>query len=267
MVRLAANISMLFLDYAFLDRITRAAEAGFAGVECHYPYEIPAGTVRQAAERAGIRFIGLNSPARRRGADDLGFAAMPGHEAEADARFDEALAYAIEVGARNINVMTGAIAPESAPARQALIRHLKYAGSRAAEQDVTVMIEPLNRRDGRGYFVAGADQACDIIQAVGLPNVRLLFDIYHMQIIEGDVITRLKSLTPHIGHVQIAGVPERHEPDTGELNCRAILQVLDEIGFAGWVGAEYRPRGRTEDGLAWLQPWIGRQPASIVGSE
>lgn len=264
MLRIAANISMLFLDYAFLDRIERAAEAGFAGVECHYPYEIPAGIVRKAAERAGLRFIGLNSPARRLGSDDLGFAALPGHEAEADARFDEALAYALEAGARNINVMTGAIAPESAEARQALIRHLKYAGACAAAHDVTVMIEPLNRRDGHGYFVAGTDQARDIIQAVGLANVRLLFDIYHVGIIEGDVVARLKSVLPYIGHVQVAGVPERHEPDTGELDYREVLRTLDDRGFAGWIGAEYRPKGRTEDGLAWLQPW--RQPASILGS-
>ncbi len=257
MLQFSANISMLFLEYPFLDRIARAADADFAGIECHYPYEFPAGTIRQAAERAGVRFIGLNSPARRLGPDDLGLAVVPGQEAAADARFDEALAYAIEVGARTINVMAGAMAPESKPARQALIRHLKYAGQRAAGHGVTVTVEPLNRRDGHGYFVASTGQALDIIQAAGLPNVRILFDLYHVQIIEGDILTRLKSLLPYIGHVQIAGVPDRHEPDSGELNINAILPSLDEMGYAGWVGAEYRPRNRTEEGLAWLQPWLG----------
>ena len=259
MVQLSANISMLFLEYPFLDRIARAADAGFAGVECHYPYEFPAGIVRSAVERAGIRFIGLNSPARRLGPDDLGLAVLPGQEAAADARFDEALAYAIEVGARNVNVMAGAMAPESAPARQALVRHLKYAGARAAEHGVTVMVEPLNRRDGHGYFLASTGQAYDIIQAVDLPNVRILFDLYHVQIIEGDILNRLKSLLPHIGHIQIAGVPDRHEPDIGELNIDTILRSLDEMGYAAWVGAEYRPRSRTEEGLAWLRPWLGQR--------
>jgi 2-dehydrotetronate isomerase len=259
MVQLSANISMLFGEYPFLDRIARAADAGFAAVECHYPYEFPASVARGAAERAGVRFIGMNSPARRLGPDDLGLAALPGQEAAADARFEEALAYAIEAGAGNINVMAGAMAPDSAPGREALIGHLKHAGARAAEHGVTVMIEPLNRRDGHGYFVASTGQALDIIQAAGLPNVRLLFDVYHVQVTEGDILTRLKRLLPQIGHVQIAGVPDRHEPDTGELKIEAILRALDEMGYAGWVGAEYRPRGRTEEGLAWLQPWLAGQ--------
>lgn len=251
-VRFAASISMLFTERPFLDRPAAAAAAGFGAVECHYPYDTPPADLRGAIERAKLRLLGINTAVRRLGPDDSGIGAFPDRQEDADARFDEALAYALAAGASAIHVKPGQGDPADAAARSAFVGHLARSAAKAVRHGITVLIEPLNGRDNPGYFLRGIEQAAGIARDVGHPAVRLMFDVYHVQILEGDVIRRFERLRPVVGHVQIAGVPDRAEPDTGEIAYERLVPRLAALGYDGWIAAEYRPRGRTEDGLGWL---------------
>jgi hydroxypyruvate isomerase len=251
-VQFAASISMLFTERPFLDRPAAAAAAGFAAVECHYPYDTPPGDLRRAVERAGLRLLGINTAVRRLGPDDSGIGAFPDLQAEADARFDEAIAYALSAGASAIHVKPGQGDPTDDAARSAFVGHLARSAAKAARHGIMLLIEPLNSRDNPGYFLRGIEQAAGIARDVGHPAVLLMFDVYHVQILEGDVIRRFERLRPLVGHVQIAGVPDRTEPDTGEIAYERLIPRLAALGYDGWIAAEYRPRARTEDGLGWL---------------
>jgi hydroxypyruvate isomerase len=181
---------------------------------------------------------------------DFGLAALPGREAEARTAIDEAIAYAAAIGAGAVHVMAGK--PESGgKARRTYLDALAYAAGRAEAAGQIVLIEPLNPRDAPGYFLKTSAQAAEIIAEVGRENIKLLFDCYHLQIVEGDLTRRLERLLPIIGHVQIAAVPSRAEPDEGEINYPGVFQALDTLGWSGWTACEYKPRGRTEDGLSW----------------
>jgi hydroxypyruvate isomerase len=254
MTRLAANLQLLFADRPFIERFAAAAAAGFEAVEVQFPYEVPAEALRAELDRLGLVMLGLNTATGQPG--EFGLAAVPGREAEFAGLFDQALHYAKVMGATAIHCMAGvAPAAQRAEAQDTFVRNLTMAAEKAAEAGLTILIEPLNLRDRPGYFLSNTDHAAEIIAAVKRPNVKMMFDCYHIQIMQGDLIKRLEKHLPDIGHVQVAAVPSRAEPDEGELNFPAILAALDAMGYAGWVGAEYNPRGRTEDGLGWAKPY------------
>lgn len=252
MMRFAANISMLFTDVPFLERPAAAARAGFPAVECQYPYAFAAEAFRDAVADAGIRLLGINTDVRRRGPDDTGIGAIAGLEQEAQALFLEALDYARHAGGSAIHVKPGQGDPQDRTARALFVRHLRWASDQALESGIMLLIEPLNPYDNPGYFLGSSDQAADILHEVDRPNVRMMFDVYHVQIVEGDLMRRFTRHLPVIGHVQIAAVPDRGEPDDGEVAFGPLLRHIRNSGYAGWIGAEYRPRGTTAEGLGWL---------------
>lgn len=247
----AANLSLLFTERPLIERFGAAAAAGFRAVEVQEPFEVPASAVRAELDRHGLTMLGLNTA---RGAPgELGVAAVPGREADFAERFRQALDYAIAIGARAIHCLAGVVPPEKRPAADAtFVANLMRAADQAAENNITLLIEPLNTRDRPDYFLHRVEHAADVIARVNRTNVKVQFDCYHVQIMQGDLIRRIERHLPLIGHIQIAAVPSRAEPDEGEVNYPGVCAALDGMGYAGWVAAEYQPRGRTEDGLAWL---------------
>jgi hydroxypyruvate isomerase len=256
MFTLSANISMLFPQLPFLQRIGAAAQAGFRAVECHFPYAIPARDVAAELARHGVVMNGINTPPGDPSKGEFGVAAVPGQEARFRAEFAQALDCAQALGARMIHVMSGVTGGLTPAARETFLANLTHASAQAAACNICLLIEPLNNVDRPGYFVARSDDVASLLEELGAPCVKMLFDIYHIQIMEGDLLRRLARHWPHIGHVQLAGVPERHEPDLGEINVGAILTALEERGYEGFVGAEYNPRGDTVAGLTWAKPWL-----------
>lgn len=252
MPRFSANLGFLWPELALLDRIDAAARAGFRAIELHWPYDVPAQELREAAARHRLSVLALNTPVGRE-PGDFGLAAVPGREAEFRKGFEQARIYALQAGIPAIHVMAGVVAPGSAEAaRAAILDNLAFA-ARAAEQDgLMLLLEPINRKDRPGYFYDRIDEATDLIGAIGSPALRIMFDCYHVGITEGDVIARLETALPLVGHIQIAAVPGRAEPDEGTLDYRAVFAAIDRLGYQGWVGAEYKPRGKTEDGLGWM---------------
>jgi hydroxypyruvate isomerase len=250
MLRLAANISFLFKELPFLDRFAAAAEAGFKLVECHWPYDNPIEALRDRLERAGQLLVMVNTAPGNLEAGDFGLGAMPGREADFQAAFDQALHYVSALGATRIHCMAGKV-PVTATAHRTFVDNLRIGADKAQGKGVTLVIEPINTRSAPGYFLSKSQQAIDIIAEVERPNVKLLFDVFHLQIMEGDIITRLEKLLPSIGHIQIAAVPSRAEPDEGEINYRAVFDALERIEYDGVVGCEYLPRAGTKEGLAW----------------
>ena len=257
MPRLAANLSMMFTEQDFPDRFQAAADAGFDAVEFLFPYDYPAEDVAEWCRAAGVEQVLFNLSPGNWAAGERGLAALPGRKTEFRQSVRTALDYAAAIGTSRLHMMAG-IADPSDPAHQACYREqLAFAADAAARQGVTIMIEPINGRDMPGYFLDDFDRAAGLIEDLGRPNVRLQFDIYHRQILHGDVLTGLKSLMPLIGHIQIASVPARNEPGSGELDDFRILKALDELGYEGFVGCEYRPAAGTLDGLGWLRAMRG----------
>jgi hydroxypyruvate isomerase len=247
-MRFSANLGFLWADLPLPDAIRAAHAAGFDAVECHWPYETPAEEVAAALKDTGLEMLGLNTLRGRPG--ENGLSALPGREAEARAEIDRALDYAAAIGCRAVHVMAGfAQGPEADASFRA---NLDHACAQAAGQGITILIEPLNHHDAPGYFLQHADQAARIIGDMGHANLRLMFDCYHLQIMDGDLTRRLRALVPLIGHVQIAAVPDRGAPDHGELDYRHVMSVLAEIGWERPVGAEYKPSGPTEQSLGWM---------------
>jgi 2-dehydrotetronate isomerase len=254
MPRLAANLSWLFTEHPFMERFGAAAAAGFRAVELLSPYDHPAAAVRAEMARHGLTQLGINTPGGREG--ESGLAALPGREREWRDSFTRALDYAVALGASSVHCLAGRVPPEQRPAAQTVfVANLARAAEEAAKSGITLLIEPLNPRDRPDYFLTRVEQAADIVGKVGAPHLRIQFDVYHVQIVCGDLIRRIEAHLPLIGHVQIASVPERHEPDEGEVNYPEILAALDRLGYAGFVGCEYRPRAGTEQGLAWARPY------------
>ena len=249
---LSANISMLFPDLPFLERIGAAAAAGFRAVECQFPYAVEARDVAAALQAHGLVMNGINTPP----GETFGSAAMAGEEARFRDDLERALTYAQVIGARMIHCMSGMTGGMSASARETFLRNMAHASERAAACDITLLIEPLNAVDRPGYFVSRSDDVVALLDELKAPNVKLLFDIYHIQIMEGDLLRRMERHWPHIGHVQIASVPHRQEPDQGEINLPIILQTLETRGYKGFVGAEYNPRNDTLSGLNWARAWL-----------
>ena len=252
MPRFAANLAYLFVERPFMERFGAAAAAGFKAVELQMPYDQAPTEVRAELVRHGLTQLGLNTQPRPNGGES-GLGAMPGREREFAEVFQKALDYVAAIGGSAIHTMAaGVVAPELRPAAERVfIANYTHAADLAAAKNVTILIEPLNPRDRPDYFLGRVEQAADLIDKIGRPNVRIQFDFYHVQIICGDLLTRLTKFMPYIGHVQIAAVPSRGEPDEGEVNFPAVFDALDRLAYAGWVGCEYKPRGRTEDGLGW----------------
>jgi hydroxypyruvate isomerase len=256
MPRFAANLAYLFTEYPALHRFGAAAAAGFRAVELQFPYDHAPSAVKAELDRHGLTMLGLNTAPGRADAGEFGLAAVPGREREFAELLRQALDYAVAIGARQIHCLAGKVPPEQRPAAErTFIGNLARAAEAAAERGITLLIEPINPRDRPDYYLNRAEHAADIIAKVDRPNVRMQFDFYHVQIVGGDLIRRFEAMLPVVGHVQVAAVPSRHEPDEGEVNYPEIFATLDRLGYAGFVGAEYRPRGRTEDGLGWARPF------------
>ncbi|MBL8711200.1 MAG: TIM barrel protein [Rhodospirillaceae bacterium] len=252
MPRLAANISMMFTEWDFLERFEQARLAGFQAVECLFPYDHSAEQLAAALQGTRLAPALFNLFPGDWAGGDRGLAALPDRAEEFRQSVDQALHYASATGCGRLHVMSGLAASTDPEARATYVRALRLAADRAAHADIDILIEPINSRDMPGYFLNSFDLAVDIIAEVSRPNLRLQFDIYHRQIIRGDVLTGLRELLPLIGHVQIAAVPARHEPGTGELDDLRILRSLDELGYGGFVGCEYRPAAGTLAGLGWM---------------
>ena len=255
MPRFAANLTMMFNEWPFLDRFAAAAQAGFTDVEFLFPYDHTADVVGETLRSAGLTPVLFNLPPGDSAAGERGMAAIPGREAELDAALERALPYAEATGVKTLHLMAG-IADPSDPASHATYRAaVTRVAERLAALGITLVLEPINGRDMPGYFLNSIDRAAALISELALPNLKLQFDLYHCQIIHGDVTTRLRRFMPMVGHVQVASVPSRNEPDGEELAYPFLYGELDRLGYAGSVGCEYRPRGKTLDGLGWLAPY------------
>lgn len=252
MLRFAANLTMLFTERPLEERFRAAAGAGFDGVEVLFPYELPAERLAALVSEAGLPLALINAPPGDWAAGERGLAAVPGREAEFRASVETALDYAKAAGVPRVHVMSGIAPPGDAAAEAAWRGAMGRAADTLGAAGIELLVEPLNGRDMPGYFLDDFDRAAELIAALGRPNVRLQFDIYHRQILHGDVIAGLRRYRDLIGHVQIASVPGRAEPGTGELDDFRVLGELGALGYAGWVGCEYRPARRTEEGLGWL---------------
>ncbi|MGD0473275.1 MAG: 2-oxo-tetronate isomerase [Candidatus Velthaea sp.] len=258
MPKLAANLSLMFTEEPFLDRFAAAAAAGFAAVEFLFPYDDEPHVVAARLRSAGLEMALFNLPPGDWTAGERGLAALPGREAEFAAGVERALAYAQALGCPTVHAMAGHAAGDDARAIAAYVANIRFAADAFAAAGRRVVIEPINRRDMPGYFLHTTAQAAALIARIDRPNVALQLDLYHAQISEGDLEHRIRALSPLIGHVQIAGNPARHEPDVGEVNYAYLLEVLDHVGYTGWVGCEYRPAGETVAGLGWAQPYLQR---------
>ncbi|MEX2614759.1 MAG: 2-oxo-tetronate isomerase [Alphaproteobacteria bacterium] len=257
MPNLAANISMMFTEVPFMDRFAAAAAAGFRAVEYLFPYDHPAEDIAAALKESGLVNALFNLPPGDWTRGDRGLAALPGREADFDGLIEQALDYARIIGCDRLHVMAG-IPPEDADRAECdavYIRNIRHAAARLAPHGITALIEPINQRDIPGFHLNRQDQALAVLAAIGAENAKVQMDLYHCQIVEGDVAMKIRANFGHVGHFQIAGVPERHEPDIGEVNYPYLFDVIDELGYTGWIGCEYRPRGETRAGLGWAAPY------------
>ena len=258
MPRFAANLTLMFTEWPFLDRFAAAADAGFAAVEFLFPYDHDPQAIAHRLGSNRLAHALFNMPPGDLDRGERGLAALPERFAEVAAGVDTALRYAEATGARHIHLMAGIADPRDPAAEAAYRRSVAHAAERLAERGLTLMIEPISRRSMPGYFLDDFDRAAALIGDLGLPNLRLQFDIFHRQILHGDVAVALRQMMPIIGHVQIASVPSRNEPDGEELNFTYLFAQLDRLGYAGFVGCEYNPRGPTREGLAWFERYRRR---------
>ena len=260
MPRFAANLSMLYPQHEFLDRFAAAAADGFEAVEFLFPYDYSANELKQRLSDNGLVQALFNVPPGDWAAGERGIATLPGREDEFRSGFDRALEYAAVLGNTRVHVMAGLLAAESDRARHhgVYLQNLAYAADQAGNAGITVLLEPINTRDMPGFFLNRQDQAQAICKEVGATNLKVQFDCYHCQIVEGDLATTLRRDFDCIGHIQIAGVPDRHEPDQGEVNYPYLFELMDHLGYDGWVGCEYRPKADTSMGLQWLRDWKAR---------
>lgn len=253
MPRFAANLTLMFTELPFLDRFAAAAAAGFEAVEFLFPYDHPADEIGERLRRYGLTQALFNLWPGDWANGERGFAARPDKFAELQQSLHRALPYAQATGAKRVHLLAGLADRRDLAAVAAYRKSLAVAAHFFAPHGIDVLVEPLNRRDQPGYFLDDFDFARDLIGELQIANLKLQFDVYHCQILHGDVTTRLRELLPIIGHIQIASVPSRHEPDGEELNYPFLFDELDRLGYAGFVGCEYRPRGETVAGLGWFR--------------
>lgn len=249
---------MLFLEREPLDRVQAARDVGFPGVEIQFPYDVPAAKWAAAKEKAGVEFAVINLPAGDLMAGGAGLAAMPGREAEFRDGVALAKDYAAALRPRNVNVLAGSPPDELGRDRclGVLADNIAFAAAEMAEVGARVTVEAINTRDRPGFLLTTSSESIAIIDRAGHPNLAIEHDLYHMQIMEGDLIPTLERVIGRVGHIQFADTPGRHEPGTGEIDFPSVFAAIDRLGYDGWVGAEYVPSGRTDDGLGWLQPYL-----------
>jgi hydroxypyruvate isomerase len=250
-MKFSANLGFLWTELSLPDAIRAAKAAGFDAVECHWPYDTPVADISEALEETGLRMLGLNTRRGDVAKGENGLAALSDRTFDARAAIDEAISYAAGIGCKSVHVMAGFASGPSA--HDTFVENLNYACERAAAHNITILIEPLNRYDAPGYFLATTGQAIDLISAVGAGNLKLMFDCYHVQLMEGDLTHKLSDLLPYIGHIQFASVPDRGPPDHGEVNYDHIFDVIGSLGYDAPLGAEYKTQRPTGDTLAWLK--------------
>jgi hydroxypyruvate isomerase len=257
MPRFAANLSFLFTERPFLERFAAARAAGFAAVEFHFPYEHDRAALAEVVLTSAQEVVLFNLPAGNWAAGERGIACHPRRIAEFQDGVGLAIEYARLLDCGRLNCLAGIAPVDITPqqARDTLIENLRFAAAVTARAGIELVLEPLNTRDTPGFFPATSRDALDVIASVGSDNLRLQYDIYHAQVMEGDLARTLQEHLPQIGHIQLADNPGRHEPGSGEINFPFLLEHLDRIGYDGWVGCEYKPGGRTEDSFGWLKPW------------
>jgi hydroxypyruvate isomerase len=248
MPKYSANLGFLWPELSLLERIDAAADAGFRAIELHWPFDIAASDIRAACLRRDLQLLGINTPPGDRSKGEFGLAALPGRGGDFAEAFLMTAGYARAAGASAIHIMTG-IARDRDGALGTLLANLELASAQAP--DLTLLLEAINIHDAPGYFYSRSVDVKDVIVKLARPNLRMMFDCYHVGRMGDDVLESLERFMPLIGHVQIAGVPDRSEPDHGSVNYREVLGALDRLGYAGWVGCEYRPRGDTNAGLGW----------------
>ena len=266
MPRFSANVTFLFHEVPFLERFGEAAHAGFRAVEFQYPYEWQPRDIAERVAQHGLEVVLFNAPPGDVAAGDRGLASLPGREHEFAASIATALRCAQVLNCKRIHVLAGNVPADADEddrdlRRRLYVRQLKQACEDAAPLGITLLVEPLNPRDNPGYLLNTQADAHAIVEEVGAPNLKIQFDVYHAQIVEGDLTEKLRRYLPHIGHIQIAGVPGRHEPNVGEINYDWLFRVLDEMRYDGWIGCEYKPAAGTAAGLAWMYRLIDRQRA------
>ncbi len=260
MPRFAANLSMLYTEHPFLYRFAAAAADGFAAVEFLFPYEHAPAELASRLRDHGLQQVLFNAPPGDWASGERGMACLPGREAEFRRGVEQALGYARALGCPRIHLMAG-LAPagaDRAALRETYLANLAWATAQA--RDINFLIEPINTRDIPRFFLNRQDDAHAVVVAVGAPNLKVQMDLYHCQIVEGDLAKKIELYLPtgHVGHFQIAGVPERHEPDVGEINHPHLFDLIDRLGYSGFIGCEYRPRAGTSAGLGWFQPYRSR---------
>ncbi len=258
MPRFAANLSMTFQEVPFLERFPAAARAGFEGVEFLFPYAHDGRRLAEVARASGLEVVLFNMPPGNWDAGERGIACHPDRVGEFQDGIGEAVEYAAALGCTRIHCMAG-LRPRGAAEeaiRETYVANLRAAAAELEKRGMTLLIEAINTRDIPGYYLTTTRQAFDVIRDVGRPNLLFQFDIYHVQIMEGDLAPKLEQHLRQIGHVQLADTPGRHEPGTGEINYEFLFQHLDRIGYEGWIGCEYRPLATTEAGLSWARRWL-----------
>ena len=260
MPKFCANLTLLFNEVPFMDRFRAAAQAGFTGVEYLFPYDYDKDEIANALSTNRLQQVLHNLPAGKWNEGERGIGCHPDRVGEFQNGVAEAIEYATRLGCRQVNCLAGLVPNDVAPARlrTTLVANLKFAALKLKEHGIRLLIEPINTRDMPGFYLTNTSQAVDIIREVGSDNLFVQYDIYHMQIMEGDLASTMEKHLPHIAHMQLADNPGRHEPGTGEINYPFLFGHIDRIGYDGWIGCEYKPKGSTEDGLAWIKPYLER---------
>lgn len=254
-LQFSANLSFLFAEVEFLDRFGAAARAGFKGVEFHFPYDFDQAALVEAVLTSGVEVVLFNLPAGRWAAGERGIACLPERKAEFQDGVSRAIEYAEALGCTRLNCLAGIPTTGRDKALDTLADNLRFAAAVTQRAGIRLVLEPLNTRDTPGFLIATTAQALRVIDAVGDKNLQLQYDIYHAQVMAGDLANTLASNIARIGHIQLADNPGRHEPGTGEINFSFLFGRLRELGYAGWIGCEYQPRGDTLDSLGWLEAW------------
>lgn len=263
MPKLAANLSMLFKELPFIERFAAARRSGFTAVEYQYPYELAPQDVAAAARDAGVQVVLHNVPRGDAARGEHGTACLPGREARFREDLERALDYAAAAGCGRLHCLAGVVAAgaERSELHATYVANLRYAAGRLKRAGVKLLIEPLSAGTVANYFLTGSAQAVAVLDQVAADNAFVQYDVFHMQLLEGNLALTIERLLPRIGHVQIADVPGRHEPGSGEINFEFLLPHIDGLGYAGWIGCEYNPRGDTVEGLKWAKSYLDRGSA------
>lgn len=260
MPKFCANLTLLYNEHAFLDRFAAAAKAGFTGVEYLFPYDFDKNRLAEQLQKHQLVQVLHNLPAGNWTEGERGIACHPDRVGEFQDGVGKAIEYATALGCRQLNCLAG-IAPEGVPEeklRATFVANLKFAARKLKDAGIRLLIEPINTRDIPGFYLTRSRQAVEIIREVGSDNLFLQYDIYHMQVMEGDLARTIEENLASIAHMQLADNPGRHEPGTGEINYSFLFEHIDRLGYAGWIGCEYKPRTTTDAGLGWVKPYLGR---------